>query len=157
VNQSGHPVDLVKLSDALLAVPKNELSIFSESVTRRHLIDRKKQGGVVASPPERKQSKAAEPAPVNPTADARDTNVRLTDWQPRAAAWIAATLEAAPTLPPLLRTNGLQLLREIGASTLVCGVSAFDALNSVSQFNALLRMLKSRVSSGPPEVGAERE
>jgi hypothetical protein len=38
-----------------------------------------------------------------------------------------------------------------------CGGFAFDALNSVSQFNALLRMLKSRVSSGPPEVGAERE
>ena len=207
VNQSGHPVDLVKLSDALLAVPKNELSIFSESVTRRHLIDRKKQGGVVASLPERKQSKAAEPAPVNPTADVRDTNVRLTDWQPRAAAWIAATLEAAPTLPPLLRTNGLQLLREIGASTLTqyaeqpdsavpeeegkaaesltvlreqaeegflaagllsqevrdrvtrvaCGGVAFDALDSVSQFKALLRMFKSRVSSGPPEVGAEHE
>lgn len=123
VNQSGHPVDLVKLSDALLAVPNNELSIFAEPVLRRHVVTKKKGDATAAAAPEPKKAhvpKAVAPAPEVPEAidGGTDALAAAPAWQARATEWISAALEAAPTLPPGLRENGFQLLREVGASTL---------------------------------------
>lgn len=123
VNQSGHPVDLVKLSDALLAVPKDELSIFAEPVLRRHVITKQKGGVPAVEAPNSKKHKStkAMPAPPQNTMDVlpeETTSGSPAFWQSRAADWISSALEAAPTLPPGLRETGFQLLREVGASTL---------------------------------------
>lgn len=107
----GRVIELVKVEEAVLAVPAAELAIFSETARRRFALGRPLPavaGAKGANPAARKQAAGGEEAEEG----AADTE----PWPERCAAWIAAVLEAAPALPPGLRARGRSLMEEAHGS-----------------------------------------
>lgn len=130
IDQGGRAVDLVKLSEALVAVPKQELAIFSDAVLRRHVLEKPRAGEAPAAAKVKPAAKAKTADQDDDDPDGGDVKDDLPEtpdeapavgevagWVQRSCNWIAAALEAAPTLPPGVRSAGFQLLREMGAAT----------------------------------------
>ncbi len=127
-DQAGRAVDLVKLEEALLAADENEIAIFNAETIRRHQLAKgaatqKKERGrklgkaAAASARDDEEDADSSGAPENETAEAEtDSDAGETEdsWSDRVLAWIAHVLEAAPTLPPTLRTEGAELIRVFG-------------------------------------------
>lgn len=117
-DQAGRLVYLHALREALLAADQNERAIFNADTIRRYNLDK----GAVALKKERR----AKPGKGDDVASELLQNAQLLEaeteaadeeeddepWPVRARDWIKDALEAAPTLPPVMRANGQQLLRE---------------------------------------------
>lgn len=107
-DQAGRLVELYNLREALLAADERECAIFNAETIRRYNLDR----GAESLKKERRVRVVVDEGP--PAA----AEAKASGWEERAVVWIGAVLEAAPTLPPKLREDGFQILREAGAPIL---------------------------------------